>query len=398
MPVDINKQALLLIREALNEIESSKGSLNTAIQKMLRVALMIEDESLAIWCKIQLGDSKYAIPLLNYVEAFHNTFKERTKASEAAFRNAQEAVEKVGLVFEEHYSLDDLRHRSRPSGGFENVGFIEEKYADFVRTKSGNDGIYYKTNLASNLSAIRREAHERAIRVYSKLEYANSPKSSFDFLKTEVEDKLLDLAPELAEKLMLAFQAVSSDKPEQWSQALTTCRRFFEALADVLFPPIIENIGGRSLGQAQYINRIWAFMDNAIDSDSNKELAKAHIDLLGTYLQKIHKLSHKGVHSELSKVEAIKAVFHTYLAVADILQYLKIDKGYVKSQPNIHTATLDELESLIGINRNTAKEIIKLRVQEGLLTPELLSNIRGIGVKTISKIQEIFSFEPVTIT
>jgi hypothetical protein len=60
-------------------------------------------------------------------------------------------------------------------------------------------------------------------------------------------------------------------------------------------------------------------MDDFVESESNRELAKAHVDYLGSYLERTHKISNKGVHASVTRIEAIKAVFHTYLMVADIL-------------------------------------------------------------------------------
>jgi len=46
---------------------------------------------------------------------------------------------------------------------------------------------------------------------------------------------------------MLAFKNVNSDSKEEWSQALTTCRRTIQKLADDLYPPndkiiMVENL------------------------------------------------------------------------------------------------------------------------------------------------------------
>ena len=101
---------------------------------------------------------------------------------------------------------------------------------------------------------------------------------------------------------------MSTGNSEEWSHALTSCRRLIEGLADELCPATDELYNGRSLGKNQYINRIWAFMDKSILSESNRDLAKTHVDFVGSYLQRLHKLTNKGVHAELTRVEATKAV------------------------------------------------------------------------------------------
>ncbi|WP_169759212.1 ComEA family DNA-binding protein, partial [Escherichia coli] len=104
---------------------------------------------------------------------------------------------------------------------------------------------------------------------------------------------------------------------------------------------------------------------------------------------KVNKLTNKGVHAELDRIEAVKSVFHTYLVVADLLEYMSNTKTSV-SKPDINKATLDELEALLNINRTIAKEIVKARVREGKLDLDILKNIKGIGAKTLSNIQEVF--------
>jgi DNA uptake protein ComE-like DNA-binding protein len=193
---------------------------------------------------------------------------------------------------------------------------------------------------------------------------------------------------------MIAFKSVASDNPEEWSHALTTCRRFIEELADALYPPRDEQVKDRKLGKEQYINRLWAFMDRVIESESNRDLAKAHVDYLGSYLQRTHKVSNKGVHAELMRIEAVKAVFHAYLVAADILDYMKRDSSARDKKLNIHTASVDELESVLNISRNLAKAIVRLRVDYGVLDTARLATIKGMGQKTLALAEQVLSFEP----
>ncbi|EGB2554803.1 helix-hairpin-helix domain-containing protein [Salmonella enterica] len=384
------KVALQLIEETLKELESPKGSLLSAIQKLQRTADIINDEDTKIWCAIQLGETKYTKPiteLLKFVIEAENT---KNKSFQENLDKRIQELAKLGVKANIHYSDEELTLKNIESGGgYNNIGFIEEKYADLVRKKQGNDGTYYKNSLNQHINYVRKKAHELASQIYNQLKFSGTVSNCFDVLKNAVDDKLLDLNPVIAEQLMLAFKAISSDKEEEWSQALTTCRRLLEGLADELYPASKEKFNGRAVGQGQYVNRLWAFMDGAIQSESNKDLAKAHIDFLGSWLDKVNKLINKGVHAELDRIEAVKSVFHMYLVVADLLEYMSNTKTSV-SKPDINKATLDELEALLNINRTIAKEIVKARVREGKLDLDILKSIKGIGAKTLSNIQEVF--------
>lgn len=387
------KIALQLVDESLKELESAKGSVLSAIQKLQRASGIVDDNDKKLWCSIQLGDPQYTGPLKELLKFLLEHTDPKTKEYQEGLKEHEHTLTELGLNHSVHYSNEELNVKANKSGGgYLNIGFIEERYADLVRTKSGNDGTYYKNNLNSHINYVKKKAHELASQLYSQLKFSGTVSNSFDLLKNAVDDRLLDLNPMIAEQLMLAFKSVSSNKEEEWSQSLTTCRRLLEGLADELYPPTKEKFNGRPVGQAQYVNRLWAFMDNSIQSDSNKDLAKSHIDFLGSWLEKVNKLANKGVHAEVGQLEAVKSVFHTYLVVADILGYLE-DTGKRASKPSISTASLDELEALLNISRNTAKEIVKTRVKEGGIDLEILAGIKGIGAKTVERAKEVFEFE-----
>ncbi|MBF6648470.1 helix-hairpin-helix domain-containing protein [Methylobacter sp. BlB1] len=384
------KESLRLLEEALNELESPKGSVLSAVQKISRASVIMDNTEIHTWCLIQLGEQEYTSALRKFVDTLVVRQEDDSKEVVEELAEYQREIDNLGLKAGVHYSNEELTAKyPKSGGGYVNIGFVEERYADLIRTKRGNDGTYYKNDLNRHINYVRKKAHEVASKLFNELKFSGTVSNCFDLLKNAVDDKLLDLDPVLAEQLMLAFKSVSSTKEEEWSQALTTCRRLLEGLADQLYPASDQKTNGRVLGQGQYVNRIWAFMDASIESDSNKALAKTHVDFLGSWLEKINKLANKGVHAELGQLEATKAVFHTYLVIADIMEHLS-EETTNKGKPNINTATIDELEVLLSVNRNIAKEIFKHRIKEGFLDSDTLSKINGVGPKTVKKAQEEF--------
>lgn len=390
MATKATNEAITILKESLKELESPKGSVLTGVQKLLRAATILGNDKIVIWCEIQLGHDKYTEILKKYIAARFAYKNNKTEKSQAVVTSYTAKLEELGLEENEHYTLEEINVKvNEKGGGYKSIGFIEDKYAVMVKNKAAS---YVIEELSNHIYYVKRAANKRASTLYNAIAFSDTPQTCFDIMKEAVDDRLLDINPELAEQLMLSFKAVSTDKQEEWSQALTTCRRFIEKLADELYPPIDEEVNGRKLGKEQYINRIWAFMDESIASVTNKELAKSHVDYLGLYLQSFHKISCKGVHSDLERLEAVKAVFHIYLVVADILNYL--DKSpQSDKQLNIYTATLDELQSFLNISKAAAKEIVKLRNKSAKLKPKDLAQIKGIGTKTIQRIEEVFSFD-----
>ncbi len=393
MPETIDDKILKLTEDSLNEFESSKGSIANGIKKLKRAAELGEYDNIIAWCDLQLGNPKHVSAARDYIDTFE---KYRESKNEKHLKELAEKglnFKKLGFKLDENeleeLSLELSHKSSTSSGGLESIGFIEEKYNDLVRLKKGNDDTYYKSNLSKHLNLIKANGHRKASFINNKIAFKDVPRTSFDFLKSAVDDKLLDLNPELAEQLMVAFKSVSSNSKEELSQSLATCRRIIEKFADIVFPPREELHKGRKVDKSQYINRLWAFIDTVVESSSNKNIAQSHLEYLGRYLEATHKISNKGVHAELTKLEAIKAVFHLYLIFADLLEYLNIE---VKSNGkiDINKASIDELEVLGNMKRSVAKEIIKARINLGRLNEENLLSLKGIGNKTILKLKEQF--------
>ena len=395
MGIRETEEASRLLREAIEELENANSRVAPAIRKIRRAAGLVKNRSLVSWCRIQLGDIRLTQPIEEFMTVIMAA-QSGKKDDAAVHQKAVDKLVKEGVNFGDDITIEEISLKaSQSGGGWANIEYIEETYADLAKSKRGNDGTYYVRNLSRTIAFVRREAHSRATSLYHKLEFSTSASTVFDVMKESIDDKLVSLAPELGEKLMLSFENVSAGKnQENWSQALTTCRRLLEELADKVYPPREATLNNRQLGKTQYINRLWAFMDERIESESNKKLAKAHIDLIGSYLDATHKITNKGVHSEVTRLEAIRTVLHTYLVIGNILSYL--DRSTIKGGkplPNIHSVSRDEIMAIAGVKEQIANDIIKLRAGNKQIKTSDILKIKGVGAKIAEKIRQGFSFD-----
>lgn len=384
--------ALELLSEALNELDKSNGKVAIAVQKLSRATELLDEKELLAWTKIQLADSEYISPLQKLFVVI-NELQEKGVVN-LNYKNPEVKVI-LDPILSLNVNLKDLNKfyqfkSVESSGGLNSIGFIEQKIDVLTKNKKGNDGTYYISDLQKHLEYIKVYTYKSATKLFNQLKFEGTTQSSFDILRKAVDDKLLDINPEIAEQLMIAFKNSTSNNKEELSQVLTTCRRLLEKLADTLYPATDEVINNRTFKPNQYINRLWRFMDINIQSDSNKDLAKAHIDLLGSWLQKSYALTCKGVHSNVSQLETTKTVFHIYLLLADILEFIQPNTRQEKI--SINQASLDELEAVLGVSRKIAKEIIKARVKLGSLSEKDFSEIEGISLKVLKVAKENFMF------
>lgn len=230
--------------------------------------------------------------------------KEKDQQNFTKVSDMIEEFEDFKIIFDMHIEPSLIYKLSFKHGSLNSVNFIEDRINYINKLKKFTDGKYQLSSLHKHLDYIRKTAYQFLSELHDKLKFSGTITSSFDHLKNAVDDRLLDLDPEIAEQLMLAFKSVSSNNKEEWSHALTTCRRLLESLADKLYPASELKIGTRTFKQSQFVNRLWQFMNDAIESESNRDLAQMHVNYLGSWLEKANKITNKGVHDEVSQLEA----------------------------------------------------------------------------------------------
>jgi hypothetical protein len=136
------------------------------------------------------------------------------------------------------------------------------------------------------------------------------------------------MIPDAVQRLSAAYENLRSDNPEDWSNAVHSCRRILQDLADAVFPPRDEertvNVDGKTqsikLGKEHYINRIMAFVQDSSDSKRFEELVGSHLAFLGNRIDSVFHAAQKGSHGTIvRREEADRYVVYTYLLVGDIL-------------------------------------------------------------------------------
>jgi len=140
------------------------------------------------------------------------------------------------------------------------------------------------------------------------------------FLTDEVVCRLGDHIPELPNKLWAAVETFeNAETDEQYAQVSATCRRILEFVADRLFPPTEVVRDGRKLGQKNYRNRLLAFVEDQTKSSTQVELISSSLDLFAEHVEKLQDLANKGIHSEIQREGARRALLRTVFLLDDIV-------------------------------------------------------------------------------
>lgn len=163
--------------------------------------------------------------------------------------------------------------------------------------------------------------------MYYELKYSIATDDSFSRIRAIVDNNISELVPNSLQKFSAIYDNLESENSEDWSNAVHSCRRVLQDLADALYPAREDgkkNVKDKDivikLGADAYINRLIAYAEEHSDSERFQEIVGSHMKFLGERLDAIFKAAQKGSHSDIvSRDEADRYVVYTYMIVGDLM-------------------------------------------------------------------------------
>lgn len=183
---------------------------------------------------------------------------------------------------------------------------------------------------AKRLASRRTLIHRYILTKYTSLRYSGIVDDVFSRIRERVDASVATAVPDAIQRLTATYDNLRSENPEDWANAVHSCRRILMDLADSVFPPTgdreIEHDGHKKrirLGKEQYINRLVTFVQESSGAGRFHEIVGSHLSFLGDRLDSVVRAAQKGSHDEIvSREEADRYVVYTYLVVGDILSLL----------------------------------------------------------------------------
>ncbi len=187
-------------------------------------------------------------------------------------------------------------------------------------------------NISENekkLSMLKSKYYDYALRKQIEISFGNVTADIFYAYREDVDNYFSKLSSSTLLKLQAIEDKLSSDNPELFSQALATCRRLFENTSKELFDKHFPNYNEKTyktksgknidVSETHYLNKLSAVIEKLTDKSMSKSLIGSNIIYLIDRLEYLNKLQSKGVHSEITKKDAMQCIIHTYICIGDIL-------------------------------------------------------------------------------
>lgn len=291
MQKDKTSETLSLAEEILRNIELNEIPLTNACLKAVRLTRLLNDtQRFDELTKI----SSYIGQLESYIEA--------SKIRLAAARDPDVSISSANP---DQYILS-------PSGN------------TFERDKI----TYGILSSEKNLQERKTTVYNYVLNIYYELRFSAVPQEVFERTRRRVDKRLAEMVPEAVKKFVSVYDNMKSSNPEDWSNAVHSCRRILQAVADVLYPPYPDglsevNRGGKKIkvGPDKYVNRPITYAEDKSNSGRFCEVIGSHLRFLGDRLDSVYSAATKGSHTEIkSAEEAERYIIYTYLLIGDILR------------------------------------------------------------------------------
>jgi hypothetical protein len=185
---------------------------------------------------------------------------------------------------------------------------------------------------AKKLAGRRNFIYQYVLQRHYELKFSGIADDIFTRTRTRVDQRIGKLIPDAIQMFTAVHENLNSENSENWANAVHSCRRILESLADVIFPPTNEErtiekdgkVRKIMLGKSNYINRIVAFVQDKSDSERFEEIVGSNLAYLGDRLDSVFQAAQKGSHAKINREEADRYVMYTYLLVGDVLSLINV--------------------------------------------------------------------------
>jgi len=292
------EEALNLSAEILKDIELSRVPLWTAALKASRLASLLNQSE--------------AQEIFNF-EA--NGYPTTPDAFTESIEELEQNIEACKIRLQAAQDPDVSISSANPSQ------WVNVPWGNAMERQGLQTGI---VTASKRLASRRAMIDHYASRRHYELKFSGVAQDVFSLIRESVDRNVGQLVPEAVKKFASVHDNLRSTNPENWANAVHSCRRILQDLADVLFPPQEKDDVTKSgktikLGPGNYINRLMRFVEDKSDSDRFGDLVGSHLGFLGDRLDAVFEATQKGSHANVSREEANRYVVYAYMLIGDIL-------------------------------------------------------------------------------
>ena len=199
-----------------------------------------------------------------------------------------------------------------------------------LRVSQGTNGLLSNIKKSERrLSILKSQYYDYAAGWLIQLKFGNIAKTIFEEYQERVDNYYSQLPTITLQKLSAIERMMEDDNPERYAQVLTSCRRLWGDTAKKLFSEVLPNYKEKTFKTKKGIeidisgdhvnNMLSAIIETLQEKASKNTLVGSETIYLIDWMENINSRQSAGVHSDVSREQAMQCIIHTYILLGDIL-------------------------------------------------------------------------------
>ena len=328
------EKALIACEKVVEGIEDETISTSSAMLQCSKIARLTNDEESLIWLQYEYGGYPRDKEGKVLSEAWKIGYKNGRGYNQdgAQYIFTELASELEQKIEAQQNAIGNFTTQGTSVGG--DNAYIAMNNLTSTVANSTSGLVKNISNNQKRLASLRARYYEYALVKQIELTFGNIATDIFSSYREKVDNGFSELSKETILKLQAIEGKIDSDNPEMYSQALATCRRLFEnvsvELFDKYFPDYSDKMFKTKSGKEidvsgdHYKNKLSAVIEKLEEKSANKSLVGSNIIYLIDWIDNLNSLHCKGVHADVTRGDAEKAIIQTYICLGDICKMIAL--------------------------------------------------------------------------
>lgn len=328
------EEALEACEKVINGIEDGTISVSASLLMCKKIARLVNDVEGQEWLSYEYGgyprsDDGHIETEVWEIAAKHGR----------SYQTEDKNKKKIIVIFTELCGELEASIESdkKAIGNFTTQGFsVAGEYAPTttgVMTRavaSATNGLRESIKKSERrLGILKGQYYDYAAKWQIELQFGSIAKTIFEEYQERVDGYFALMPTTSVQKLNAIKDMMEDGNPERYAQVLTSCRRLWSEVAKTLFNEVLPDYKEKT-----FKTKTGDEIDVSGDHDNNKLSAVIEIlqskatknTIVGSetlylidWMEQINKRQSTGVHSEVTREQAMQCIIHTYIALGDIL-------------------------------------------------------------------------------
>lgn len=327
-------QALEACEKVINGIEDGAISISSALLLCKKIARLVNDQAGLQWLNYEHG----GYPRANNGKILHEAWQIGAKHGRHYQVEGKDGKKEDVIFLELCNELEaSIDSEKKAIGNYTTQGYSVSGNAALLATDRLTLRVSQGTNslldsIKKNerrLSILKSQYYDYAVKWYIELQFGKTAQSVFEEYQSKVDSYFTSMPTSTLQKLNAIEDLMEDGNPERYAQVLTSCRRLWTETAKQLFEEVLPNYtektfktkSGKDIDVSgdHDNNKLSAVIETLQSKAAKNTLVGSETIYLIDWMEQINSRQSAGVHSEVTREEAIQCIIHTYITLGDIL-------------------------------------------------------------------------------